>query len=233
MAIVTFKETLPIFDPEFGSLYLVAEGEADVADSHETDEARVISRASTTISATISEFVTNAFSDPSVTYQAVCDQQSNLEMQIGSVLQSREFTCYGVKLTSFGPDADSMEHINRIGKLKEAAAMTPEEIAKRIEEAERMAAAAVATMTPEELAAAEASFQKAMDETMAEQQRIIEAAQKMIAESSATAAAQADTMENAIVDAIADAVQAPKFCPNCGAPYKGGSFCGSCGTKLI
>ena len=24
----------------------------------------------------------------------------------------------------------------------------------------------------------------------------------------------------------------PKFCPNCGAPYEGGKFCGSCGSKL-
>jgi hypothetical protein len=25
----------------------------------------------------------------------------------------------------------------------------------------------------------------------------------------------------------------PKFCPNCGAPYEGGKFCGSCGSKLV
>jgi len=25
----------------------------------------------------------------------------------------------------------------------------------------------------------------------------------------------------------------PKFCPNCGAPYEGGKFCQSCGSKLI
>lgn len=25
----------------------------------------------------------------------------------------------------------------------------------------------------------------------------------------------------------------PKFCPNCGAPYEGGKFCQSCGTKLV
>ena len=24
----------------------------------------------------------------------------------------------------------------------------------------------------------------------------------------------------------------PKFCPNCGAPYEGGKFCQSCGSKL-
>ena len=25
----------------------------------------------------------------------------------------------------------------------------------------------------------------------------------------------------------------PKFCPNCGAPYEGGKFCQSCGSKLM
>ena len=25
----------------------------------------------------------------------------------------------------------------------------------------------------------------------------------------------------------------PKFCPNCGAPYEGGKFCQSCGSKLL
>ena len=25
----------------------------------------------------------------------------------------------------------------------------------------------------------------------------------------------------------------PKFCPNCGAPYEGGKFCQSCGSKLV
>ena len=28
------------------------------------------------------------------------------------------------------------------------------------------------------------------------------------------------------------APSAPKFCPNCGAPYEGGKFCQSCGSKL-
>ena len=37
---------------------------------------------------------------------------------------------------------------------------------------------------------------------------------------------------NAAVTAAPQAPTAPKFCPNCGAPYEGGKFCQSCGSKL-
>ena len=33
--------------------------------------------------------------------------------------------------------------------------------------------------------------------------------------------------------AAPQAAAVPKFCPNCGAPYEGGKFCQSCGTKLV
>lgn len=207
MAIVTFKETLPVFDPEVGSLYLIAEGEADVADSRETDETRLISRADAIIRATIGEFVINASRDRSTTYQNICDQKSNLEMRIANALVSSELACYGVRLNTFEPDEQSAERIRHYTKPKEAAAMTPEEIARRLEEAQRIAEAATSNMTPEEWAAGVA----------------------------ASAATQLDVVEDTVENVLADAgkPKAPKFCTNCGAPYKGGSFCGSCGTKLV
>ena len=33
--------------------------------------------------------------------------------------------------------------------------------------------------------------------------------------------------------AAPQAAAVPKFCPNCGAPYEGGKFCQSCGSKLV
>ena len=38
--------------------------------------------------------------------------------------------------------------------------------------------------------------------------------------------------ENSSAPAPAQEVPKPKFCPNCGAPYEGGKFCQSCGSKL-
>ena len=43
-----------------------------------------------------------------------------------------------------------------------------------------------------------------------------------------TAAPQAAAAEPA-----APVANVPKFCPNCGAPYEGGKFCESCGSKLM
>ena len=38
---------------------------------------------------------------------------------------------------------------------------------------------------------------------------------------------------NAAVTAAPQTPTAPKFCPDCGAPYEGGKFCQSCGSKLV
>lgn len=61
--------------------------------------------------------------------------------------------------------------------------------------------------------------------------------QHKIAEAISTRANQLHMMRvnNQIKAAVTAAPQtpaAPKFCPNCGAPYEGGKFCQSCGSKL-
>ena len=61
--------------------------------------------------------------------------------------------------------------------------------------------------------------------------------QHKIAEAISTRANQLHMMRvnnqiNAAVTAAPQTPTAPKFCPNCGAPYEGGKFCQSCGSKL-
>ena len=62
--------------------------------------------------------------------------------------------------------------------------------------------------------------------------------QHKIAEAISTRANQLHMMRvnnqiNAAVTAAPQTPTAPKFCPNCGAPYEGGKFCQSCGSKLV
>ena len=62
--------------------------------------------------------------------------------------------------------------------------------------------------------------------------------QHKIAEAISTRANQLHMMRvsnqiNAAVTAAPQAPAAPKFCPGCGAPYEGGKFCQSCGSKLV
>ena len=61
--------------------------------------------------------------------------------------------------------------------------------------------------------------------------------QHKIAEAISTRANQLHMMRvnnqiNAVMTAAPQTPAAPKFCPNCGAPYEGGKFCQSCGSKL-
>ena len=39
--------------------------------------------------------------------------------------------------------------------------------------------------------------------------------------------------QTAAAEPAAPVANVPKFCPNCGAPYEGGKFCESCGSKLM
>lgn len=88
------------------------------------------------------------------------------------------------------------------------AAMTPEELAKKMEDAQREAEEALAGLTPEQRRQAAEDAEKTMREFQKEYEETMEAAQK-------TAAASA-----------------PRFCPNCGAPNGGSKFCPNCGSRL-
>ena len=62
--------------------------------------------------------------------------------------------------------------------------------------------------------------------------------QHKIAEAISTRANQLHMMRvsnqiDAAATAAPQAPAAPKFCPNCGAPYEGGRFCQNCGSKLV
>ena len=103
---------------------------------------------------------------------------------------------------------DSKEKIEELERLKAAAAMTPQEIAKKIEEAQRAAEEALSKMTPEQRAEAEEKAKKMIEESERKNREIVEEAQRFLAD------------------------RAPKFCSNCGTPNKGFKFCPNCGNKL-
>ena len=90
--------------------------------------------------------------------------------------------------------------------------ISPEERARRLEEAQRKAQETLAGMTPEERAQAEARAREAIAADEAARQRLLDDAAKVL---------NGETPGSA-----------PKFCGNCGAKAEGGKFCPYCGSPL-
>ena len=102
----------------------------------------------------------------------------------------------------------NVNYEEEIAKLRARAALSPEELAKKMEEAQKAAQAAFDKLSPEEQQRAQEEAQKMMKEMEEKQNAILKSAQEI------------------------SASKAPKFCPNCGAPNNGTKFCTSCGNKF-
>ena len=94
------------------------------------------------------------------------------------------------------------------------AEISQEELKKMLEKAQRDLQEKLAKMTPEERAAAELKAKQLIEKDNADMQKLIE-------DASAVAAGFPPKK-----------TEAPKFCPNCGAPTEGGKFCAYCGSPL-
>ena len=94
-----------------------------------------------------------------------------------------------------------------IAKLK-ASVPSPEEMARKFQEAQRAAQETLANLTPEERQRVEEEAQRQRQEMFQKQNDLLKSAQDILAS------------------------KAPKFCPNCGTPNSGGNFCPNCGNKL-
>ncbi|SFG21755.1 zinc ribbon domain-containing protein [Oribacterium sp. WCC10] len=95
-----------------------------------------------------------------------------------------------------------------MAKLKAAASLSPEELAKKLEEAQRLALETMARMTPEERLRAEEEAQRIIREDEQKRKALLESAQQVLGK------------------------RTPGFCPYCGTPNSGGNFCSNCGGAL-
>lgn len=145
----------------------------------------------------------------------------DLPAQAGRLTQacSAALAARNIRLTAFSslriePDEYARRKIELLEKKKALESMTPEDLAKQLEEAQKQAQAALEKMTPEERRAAMENAQKFMKEQAAEYKQLMTQAGAAVASPEQPART------------------VPKFCPNCGSATNGAKFCSNCGTKL-
>lgn len=142
-----FNVTIPVFDKEYGSVKVAIIGQAEISASDEE-------RAKRTIELALMQ-TAGKIANENDSYLALADNKSRIEAEIAAALKEREIPCSAVAITGAGPTKESLDYIEMIKRKKEAAAMSPEELAKKMEEATRAAQETLSKMTPEERQKAE------------------------------------------------------------------------------
>ena len=107
--------------------------------------------------------------------------------------------------------------------MENYASLTPEELAKLVEEAEKQAKAALDKMTPEEREQSIARANKLIAEDQARLQKIVDEAK---------AVANGNYSKGNESEPESAEKKTARFCSNCGAPAGSGKFCEYCGKPL-
>ncbi len=204
---ITFKEDISYSDPEFHSIYVTISGEYVVSSASDSNEQRVTDLAKMAVQNALYNAVDSILPE-GLSYKDLPSRSSVMEENIRKKLEDDGLICESVRVTEIVPSERSAGYIEQISKLKEAAAMSPEERAKKAEEAQKAAMETLAKLSPEERKKVDEEAAKMMQEFEAKQKATMESVQQILAG------------------------RKPKFCPNCGTPVEGAKFCPNCGNKL-
>ncbi len=172
-------------------------------------------------------------------YKELCDMTDRVAGKIADILRDSNFEVAYVKIAGIAPSESAAKRIGEMDRLKAAASMSPEELAKKAMEAQKAAEEALAKLTPEQKAKAEAEaremarkFEQEHNATMEQVRSILNSSAKP--ESGSSTRPVSDPSANSALNqsAYSSSNAFPKFCPNCGTPNKGTKFCPNCGNKF-
>lgn len=201
-------------DPEYRFIYVKTIGQAEVScddrEGSERDQEYVKSLIGLAVMETLS-----SLSAEQVSYKHLVSHKDRFISAVKEQFAPKNITLSSFALMNVTPDEKSREMMAKADKMKEMSKMTPEELAKKQQEAMEEAKRRWDALSPEEKARIEAETKRKADEAVKQMKEAQALAQKMAAPMAASA-------------------QAPvkKFCGNCGSPANGGKFCSNCGNPL-
>ncbi|SCW64204.1 hypothetical protein SAMN02910456_02308 [Ruminococcaceae bacterium YRB3002] len=262
---VSFGVDINYNDPEYRFLQVTAAGEAAVSCAERAGTEDDITTVKMMIETALIETASQLSVD-GVSYKDLTAQQPRFTEAVSSALSSKTITLSSFVLNTLALTPRSQEQINRINKMKEMAAMSPEELQKKMMEAQAAAQAYMDSLSPEERQRMEEKAKRDAEEAAAKMKATMEMAQRISAGESVDSvlasqkAARTDSSGSGVVRvdgagvasagvagagvaaagvagagvaaAGAPVPAAPRFCPNCGAPNKGGKFCTGCGKAF-
>ena len=131
---VIFSVDVSFVDPEYRSLSILINGETEVVSADWSGDESSVKYVTTIIKNTIMDEIMR-FGDQNASYKAIQSDVEGISNACINVLQNKGFTVLNFVINSIGPNQRSLEMIDKIDKLKAMANMSPEEHAKRYQEA--------------------------------------------------------------------------------------------------
>ena len=204
---VVFSETIPYFDPEFGSVEMKFEGKAMAVpkdpSSFPFSGEQATDMAKRNITLGLQQAMISVHNE---SYKVLSSRPGMFVQAIDAKLNEASMTLGAISFDSIAPTEDSQKHIDSMEKAKSLAS-DPAAMNAAMKEAMAQAPAAAAPAAPASAVPAAATSAPAM--------------------APATAPAASASAAPAAAPVLC------KFCPACGHPASGTKFCTNCGKSLV
>lgn len=226
-------------DAEYGMLQVEFAGTATVASESRSGSEKDKEFAASVISMAFTRVLGARDAEPG-SYKDLPAKTAMLREEVAKELSQYHAELKTFTLSKIEPSESGRKIIELKERQKQLAAMTPEELAKQVEKAQKEAEARLAAMTPEERQQAQENAKRMMEEEAAKREAMLARVREMsdalkaAAQPTSTNPSMASAQPTSPNPSVAPAQpKGPNFCPNCGAKAMGYRFCSNCGTRLM
>ena len=133
--------------------------------------------------------VSGALSADQVSYKHIVAHKDRFISAVKEQFAPKNITAVSFNLMNVGPDEQSRQRMAKIDQMKQLSKLSPEELAKKQQEAAEEAKRRWDALSPEEKARIEAENKRKADEAVEQMKKAQALAQKMAAQGNADAAA--------------------------------------------